>query len=81
MLKRLLANGSHKIGLSMQGEMVTGLGYVLHPALGASGRVNNVVMPDASKPKLYVREDDAALLALSTAAEVARAYSAAQLGH
>lgn len=81
MLKRLLANGAHKIGLSMQGELVTGLGYVLHPALGASGRVNNVVMPDASKPKLYVREDDAALLALSTAAEVARAYSAAQLGH
>lgn len=79
MLKRMLANSSHRIALGMQGELVENLGYVLHPALHG-GRVNNVVAPDASKPKLYVREDAAHLLALPTAAEVARAYSAAQMG-
>jgi len=80
MLKRLLANSSHRVALGLQGELVEGLGYLLHPAL-KEGRVNNTVMPDAAKPKLYVREDAAALLALPTAAEVARAYSAAQTGH
>lgn len=80
MLKRLLANASHRVALGAQGELVENLGYVLHPAL-PGGRVNNTVLPDAAKPKLYVREDASALLALSSAAEVARAYSAAQMGH
>ena len=80
MLKRFIAGGSHRVALSLQGELVEGLGYKLHPAL-TNGRVNNDVMPDASKPKLYVREDRGDLLALATPAEVARAYSVAQAGH
>lgn len=80
MLKRLLASGSHRCIPSLQIELLQGLGYVPHPTL-AGGRVNNVVLPDGAKPKLYVREDARELLKLTTAADVARAYSAAQLGH
>ncbi len=59
-------------------DMLRALGYDWHPALAAtSGRVNNIVLPDAGKPKLYVRRDHASLT-LTLPADVARAYSAAQ---
>jgi len=57
-------------------EMMQRLGYDWHPAL-RDGRVNDVVMPDAGKPKLYVRAGHLALN-LTTPVEVARAYSKAQ---
>ncbi len=79
MLKRLLAGSSYRVAPSAQEDLVKNLGYRPHPAL-KNGRVNNTVLPDAGKPKLYVHESFPALLALGSAAEVARAYSAAQLG-
>lgn len=61
---------------TMRKEMLEGLGYVWHPAL-SHGRVNNDVMPDAGKPRLFVRPDHPSV-SLTSPAEVARAYSAAQ---
>lgn len=60
-------------------EMMQSLGYDLHPALGESGRVNNNVMPENAKPRLFVRLGSIPALNLHTALEVARAYSEAQL--
>jgi len=40
-------------------EMLESLGYRCHPAL-KDGRVNNVVLPDQSKPRLYVHDSNIA---------------------
>lgn len=61
---------------NMRREMLESLGYVHHPAL-PHGRVNNDVLPDAGKPRLFIRPDHPSV-ALSSPAEVARAYTAAQ---
>lgn len=61
---------------TMRKEMLEGLGYAWHPAL-SHGRVNNDVMPDGGKPRLFVQAGHPSL-ALTSPAEVARAYTAAQ---
>lgn len=65
------------IALNKRREILQGLGYDWHPALPA-GRVNNLVLPDAAKVKLFVRSDNAAALALMRPADVAAAYTQAQ---
>lgn len=57
-------------------ELMQRLGYDWHPLL-VEGRVNDVVMPDASKPKLYLRNGHPALN-LTEPAKIAKAYSDAQ---
>jgi len=57
-------------------DLLKSLGYDWHPAL-KDGRVNNIVLPDSAKPRLFVRANHPAL-ALTSAAEIARAYTAAQ---
>lgn len=57
-------------------SLMQSLGYDWHPAL-TNGRTNDVVMPDAAKPKLYVRTGHLALN-ITEAAAVAAAYSKAQ---
>lgn len=57
-------------------DMLRELMYDWHPAL-PQGRVHNIVAPDAGKPKLFLKHGHPAL-ALTAAADVARAYSAAQ---
>lgn len=57
-------------------EMLADLGYFPHPALD-DGRVNNPVMPDAGRPRLFVKRDNPAWT-ITSAAEVAKAYSVAQ---
>lgn len=79
MLKRLAESSGHRIPLAMQVELLVGLGYQTHPAL-KEGRVHNEVMPDAGKPRLFVRNDCTQLLAIESGAEVARAYVSAQVG-
>ena len=59
-------------------QMLEAMGYTLHPAL-ADGRVNNLVTPDNGKPRLYVRRD-ALVLQITSAAEAARQYEAANSG-
>lgn len=58
-------------------ELMRGLGYDWHPAL-TGGRVNTVVMPDHGKPKLFIK-DGHIHRNLTSPAEVARHYTAAQL--
>ncbi len=53
-------------------EMLSAMGYEYHPALH-DGRVNNVVLPDQSKPRLFIKKDAAARY-IATAAEVGRTY-------
>lgn len=57
-------------------ELMQRLGYDWHPAL-PEGRVNDTVMPDAGKPKLYLRNGHLALN-ISEPSKIAKAYSDAQ---
>lgn len=56
--------------------LMQALGYDWHPSL-ADGRVNDVVSPDAGKPKLYLKAGHLALN-FTSPADIARAYSKAQ---
>ena len=58
-------------------EMLQGMGYVLHPGL-VEGRVNNPVQPDGRKPQLFIKSGHPAIN-ITGAAEIAKAYSAAQM--
>lgn len=57
-------------------EMLRALGYDWHPGL-PEGRVNNAVMPDNGKPRLFVRKGHPSAN-LMYPAEITRAYTAAQ---
>jgi len=59
-------------------QMLNDMGYEWHPALN-KGRVNNHIMCDQGKPKLYLKAGHVSLN-LQTAAEVAKAYETAQNG-
>lgn len=69
-------NASRRIPHNRRHKMMEGLGYVLHPAL-SDGRLPMTVFPDGGKPKLYIRNDHEGRY-LSSAEEIARAYTAAQ---
>lgn len=58
-------------------ELMRSLGYDYHPAL-KDGRVNNSIMPDNGKPRLYIKAGHIHSN-LEGAAEVARHYTAAQM--
>lgn len=57
-------------------QILVELGYDWHPGLN-SGRVNNPVMPDNGKPRLFIRAGHIHAN-LQTATEIAAAYTAAQ---
>ena len=79
MLDRLLSDTlkiGNRISHAKRREMLTGMGYVLHPGL-TDGRVNNPVQPDGRKPQLFVLASNPAIH-MRGAAEIARAYSLAQ---
>ena len=65
------------VPLNKRRELLESLGYVWHPAL-VSGRVNNAVLPDGAKVKLFVQRTRAELMLLQTPALVADAYQRAQ---
>lgn len=67
---------TRSVPLNRRRDMMRALGYEWHPAL-PGGRVNNVVLPDAHRPRLYVKRGHPAL-ALTNPAEIAKAYTAAQ---
>lgn len=73
---RLVANlgASRRLTHTKRKEMLVEMGYVLHPGL-IDGRVNNLVMPDAGKPRLYLRKDSPHLK-LTKPAEIAAQYQA-----
>jgi hypothetical protein len=74
-LDRLLDRmGMRKISHMRRREMLEGLGYRPHPAL-VDGRVNNPVLPEGGKPRLYVH-DTCLFKQLTSGAEVAKCYEA-----
>jgi hypothetical protein len=65
-------------GLKRPAALLASLDYIPHPALaGNDGQVNNPVLPDGNKPRLFVKRGSPAA-ALKGAKEVALAYAAAQ---
>lgn len=60
---------------SKRKELLHDMGYEYHPAL-SEGRVNNVVLPDNGKPRLFVRKDSPAR-GFTTAADAAKGYETA----
>jgi hypothetical protein len=78
MLRRMLNKAGYKIPLGRYTEMLATLGYIPHPGL-ADGRVNNNVMPDGGRPRLYVRPDHPSC-GVKSAGEIAGRYAHAQLG-
>lgn len=78
MLDRLLErlNAARRIPLNKRRDLLQSIGYVPHPGL-TDGRVNNLVMPDVGKPKLYVKRGHPAQY-LHGAPVIAQAYTTAQ---
>jgi hypothetical protein len=73
MLERL--GVARRVTHSKRKEMLETLGYIYHPAL-IDGRVNNLVLPDAGKPRLFVHKDSQARH-IAGAAEAGKAYEQA----
>lgn len=65
-----------RLSLQRRREMLSGMGYILHPGL-IDGRVNNPVQPDGRKSQLFIRADHPQVH-MTGAAEIARAYTQAQ---
>ncbi len=78
MLDRLLErlNAARRIPLNKRKDLLQSVGYIPHPGL-TDGRVNNMVTPDAGKPKLYVKQGHPAQYLVGPAA-IAHAYTLAQ---
>ncbi len=57
-------------------DLLQNIGYDYHPSL-LNGRVNNTVLPDGGKPRLFVAKDSPHL-AITSPVEIARAYAIAQ---
>ena len=76
-LDRLLATMGREaaMGRSRRPDLLRSLGYIKHPGLD-DGRVNNSIMPDGGKPRLFVHKDSQAR-AIQGAAEAAKAYEQA----
>lgn len=66
-----------RLNLNKRRELLQGMGYIPHPGL-PEGRVNNPVQPDGKKPQLYILANHPDRW-LTGAAEIAKAYSAAQV--
>jgi hypothetical protein len=64
-----------KVTHSRRKEMLEGLGYHYHPAF-KEGRVNNIVLPDGGKPRLYIKDDSLARQ-ITGSVEACKAYEAA----
>jgi len=64
------------IPINKRKDILETLGYKYHPGL-KNGRVNNAVMPDNGKPRLFVKDNNPANC-LTVGKEIAAAYSAAQ---
>lgn len=66
-----------RVSLSKRRDILRGLGYVPHPGL-PDGRPNNPVSPDGRRPQLFIKADHPSARIVG-AAEIAKAYSAAQV--
>lgn len=76
LLQRLQRAGA--VPLNQRRDLLRSLGYDWHDALKPrEGRVDNIVAPDAGKPKLFIKHGHEACK-ISAPGDVARAYQAAQ---
>ena len=76
-LDLLLRESRRDIHRTKRRTIIEALGYIPHPAL-KDGRVNNMVMPDGCKPRLYVRRGSE-VAQLTHPQEIARRYSESQM--
>lgn len=76
-LDRLMKDLRHSVAYQKRRELMQSLGYDYHPAL-PDGRANNAVMPDAGKPRLFVKLGSIQHLNLTEGHSVGRAYTEAQ---
>lgn len=74
LLDRLKA--SNRVPHNKRRELLKTIGYIPHPGL-TDGRVNNLVMPDNGKPRLYIDERHAARELVGPGI-IAKAYTDAQ---
>lgn len=74
MLQQLLERirAANRITHTMRKDLLLELGYVLHPAL-PNGRVNNTVMPDNGRPRLFVHMESE-VYKMENGLEVVKAY-------
>jgi hypothetical protein len=77
-VERLLSEKRMNIAPSKRRELMNSIGYDYHPAL-RDGRVNNVIAPDNTKPRLYCKLGSIAFQNINDAATAARTYSEAQV--
>lgn len=80
MLSRLIDDTlkmGNRVNLAKRKEMLHSMGYIPHPGL-PDGRVNNPVQPDGRKPQLFILATHPHVH-LRGAAEIAKAYSSAQM--
>lgn len=75
-LTKLLETRRRNVSPNKQREYLVTLGYDWHPGLKL-GRVDNIVLPDGGKPKLFVRRNHP-MAGLVGAGQIAAAYSVAQ---
>lgn len=75
MLEKLLKDKGLKLSINGRKNMLATLGYEMHPGLN-DGRVNNVVLPDNGKPRLYI-ETGSSIANLKGGSEIAKAYEQA----
>lgn len=77
MLDRLLSNVGSSVPRNKRKGMMLTLGYRYHPNLH-DGRVNNPVLPDSAKPRLYIRDGHGDEI-LTSPTDIAEAYMKAQM--
>jgi Family of unknown function (DUF5906) len=75
MLERI--HKGRNLSHSKRKEILAGMGFFYHPAL-TQGQVNNKVLPDNGKPRLYIRRDTMAWQ-ITNANEAAKSYEAANI--
>lgn len=64
---------SNKISRGKRRQILDQMGYVQHPNL-SGGRVNNMVIPDSGKPRLYIHKSNKTLSKISNPVDIAKAY-------
>jgi Family of unknown function (DUF5906) len=75
MLERI--GKARSLSHSKRKEILAGMGFCYHPAL-SNGQVNNKVLPDNGKPRLYIKHGSITSQ-ISSANEAAKVYEAANI--
>ncbi len=81
-LEKLLerVGAARRVTHNKRKEILADLGYAPHPAL-LDGRVNNLVLPDNGKPRLFVNASNGVLMGLDNANTIGKTYELANNHH